>query len=271
GEKWDFVLQADHKKSGAFWMSFMGGLDCENLKAHQFALLVYDEQDDVDDLTLPSNMPPKPEYTVVPPPGLQVNTFNRACYDDLICVADLRSPYPLPEDIKINKADITLYLAFSINFVDNKNYYSIKYYDINSVSEDQQVTTPQINNISNVLPATPLIMSGKTNSQKFCNVDNPPANNSCYGDYCECLHMYKIPLGSIVDLVLIDEGINGPDNHPVHLHGQSYWVLGQNRPNDVPNASITRDQVIQMAKNGELVRNFDHPVVKDTVTIPNGG
>ncbi|KAK8720077.1 hypothetical protein OTU49_013595, partial [Cherax quadricarinatus] len=69
GEKWDFVLQADHKKSGAFWMSFMGGLDCENLRAHQFALLVYDEQDDVDDLTLPSNMPPKPEYTVVPPPG----------------------------------------------------------------------------------------------------------------------------------------------------------------------------------------------------------
>ncbi|KAG7173014.1 laccase-11-like, partial [Homarus americanus] len=248
GERWDVVISADNSKSGAFWMSFMGGVDCAVTEAHQFALLEYEELG----------------FTQ------QVNSINSACYNDLICVADLRSPEPLPRDLRKEEANFTFYLAFEMNRIHNPHFYSRMYYDFHSMMEDQQIPTPQINNLSYVAPATPLILGGGKR-ERVCNAESHPSTKNCQDEYCECLHMYKIPLGSTVEMVLIDEGQFGDENHPIHLHGQSFWVLGQDRPNDVVDASITRDQVIEMDRTGQLHRNFDHPVYKDTVTIPDGG
>lgn len=59
----------------------MGGVDCAETEAHQFALLEYEEygppikgrldnrQQHIDDFTLLRTMPPKPRFTEVPPPG----------------------------------------------------------------------------------------------------------------------------------------------------------------------------------------------------------
>lgn len=73
------------------------------------------------------------------------------------------------------------------------------------VDEDQQIPTPQINNLSFVHPATPLLLGGGS-ELTACNAESPPVGRSCHDDYCECLHLYTIPLDAIVDLVLIDEG-----------------------------------------------------------------
>lgn len=73
------------------------------------------------------------------------------------------------------------------------------------VNEEQQIPTPQINNLSFVHPATPLLLGGGAD-ETTCTADSPPLGRSCHDDYCECLHLYRIPLGATVDLVLIDEG-----------------------------------------------------------------
>lgn len=62
-------------------MSFMGGVDCAVTSAHQFALLEYESPGPVEgsgsaraqnmeDDALLLNMPPKPHFTEVPPPGI---------------------------------------------------------------------------------------------------------------------------------------------------------------------------------------------------------
>lgn len=283
GERWDVVVKASDDKSGTFWISFMGGVDCAETEAHQFALLEYEEfgptaqakvdnrQQHIDDFTLLSMMPPKPKFTDAPPAGTQVNSINSACYDDLICVANLRSPDPLPDEVRTPKADYTFYLAFEMRRIHNAHFYSRMYYDFDLMLEDQQIPTPQINNLSFVQPATPLILSGGKSEEPLCNADLPLPGRTCHDDYCECLHMYSIPLGSTVDMVLIDEGQYGDENHPIHLHGEYFWVLGQDRPVDVVDTNITRNQVMDMDQNGLIIRNLDHPIYKDTVTIPDGG
>ena len=75
------------------------------------------------------------------------------------------------------------------------------------VSEEQQIPTPQINNLSFVSPATPLLLGGASEGN-ICNAESPPIGRSCHDDHCECLHLYTIPLGATVELVLIDEGRN---------------------------------------------------------------
>lgn len=287
GERWDVVLQAEHGKSGLFWISFMGGVDCEVTAAHQFALLEYEDvgfvggQDTIlrgnprlrgstRNINFQRTLDRKPEYTMVPPPGVQVNSINSACSNDLRCVASLRSPHPMPEEARVPVANLTLYLAFEMRRIHNDHFYSQAYYNFDLMGEDQQIPTPQINNLSFLHPATPLLLGGGL-EHTVCNAENPPVGRSCHDDYCECLHMYTIPLNSIVDLVLIDEGQYGDENHPVHLHGEYFWVLAQDRPNDVPDTNITRSQVIELDRQGKIVRNLVNPPYKDTVTLPDGG
>nr|XP_053655696.1 uncharacterized protein LOC128704618 [Cherax quadricarinatus] len=155
GERWDFVISAHSSKSGAFWMSFMGGIDCADNRVHQFAVLEYENQvplltntyytrrKHVDAARLRSNLSPRPEYSEVPPAGRQVNSVNSACYNDRVCVSDLRSPYSMPNDLRSPRADVTIYLAFSVRFINNDHYYSKIYYDINSVAEISVSPTPR--------------------------------------------------------------------------------------------------------------------------------
>ena len=71
--------------------------------------------------------------------------------------------------------------------------------------DDDQVPSPQVNNISNTDPLTPLLLAAQE-PQKVCHSDSMPDGKTCHNDFCECLHLLKIPLGDTVDIVLIDEG-----------------------------------------------------------------
>ncbi|XP_050695782.1 uncharacterized protein LOC126985218 [Eriocheir sinensis] len=282
GERWDVVLQADLEKSGFFWISFVGLVDCMETQAHQYALLEYE------DLAGPQQtrgsarwrgsrqgqlqQPQKPAGAVSPlhTEVEQINTVNSACSPTKQCVADMRSPDPMPAEARTPSANITLYLAFEMRRTHNPHFYSRSYYNFDLMSDEQRIPTPQINNLSFVHPATPLLLGGGA-GETACTAESPPLGRSCHEDYCECLHLYRIPLGATVDLVLIDEGQYGDENHPIHLHGQYFWVLAQGRPNDVPDAAITRDEVIALDHQGRITRNLVNPPYKDTVTIPDGG
>lgn len=61
-----------------------------------------------------------------------------------------------------------------------------------------------IDEISYMSPPAPLISQyDDINPEQFCNGDNRP--ESC-GENCMCTHKIDIPLNSVVEVVLVDEG-----------------------------------------------------------------
>lgn len=55
--------------------------------------------------------------------------------------------------------------------------------------------------------------------------------------------------------------------HQLHLHGYTFAVLGWGELG----RNLTRKQVINLDKEGQLKRNFVKPPLKDTVSVPKGG
>jgi L-ascorbate oxidase len=59
-----------------------------------------------------------------------------------------------------------------------------------------------------------------------CNDDTKanvcPANTT----YCSCIHVLEVDLNDLVEVILVDEGFTYQTNHPLHLHGQSFALMG---------------------------------------------
>ncbi|XP_010104683.2 laccase-4 [Morus notabilis] len=70
--------------------------------------------------------------------------------------------------------------------------------------------------------------------------------------------LYRLAYKSTVQLVLQDTGMITPENHPIHLHGFNFFVVGKGLGNFNPN----KDQ-----KNFNLV----DPVERNTIGVPSGG
>lgn len=61
-----------------------------------------------------------------------------------------------------------------------------------------------VDEISYLTPPAPLISQYQDiNPEQFCNGDNRPAD--C-GQNCMCTHKIDVPLNSIVEIVIVDEG-----------------------------------------------------------------
>ncbi|XP_063967367.1 uncharacterized protein LOC129279215 [Lytechinus pictus] len=90
----------------------------------------------------------------------------------------------------------------------------------------------------------------------------------CAEEYCECAQVITVELGETVEIVLIDEGVPFSASHPFHLHGYSFYVVGQEKLN----SSTSLQEVMQLDQTGDgLPRNLDHAPLKDTVIVPDGG
>lgn len=77
-------------------------------------------------------------------------------------------------------------------------YFSVK-------NRREQVYTPQFNHISMKMPSVPLLSQRDSiSSDMFC--DHKSLTNCTDNVQCECTNVIKIPLGDVVELILIDEG-----------------------------------------------------------------
>lgn len=56
-------------------------------------------------------------------------------------------------------------------------------------------------------------------------------------------------------------------NHPFHLHGNAFRVIGMERLN----SSVDLEQVQELDRQGKLKRRLLRAPKKDTVTVPDGG
>ncbi|KAI4356011.1 hypothetical protein L6164_000065 [Bauhinia variegata] len=123
-----------------------------------------------------------------------------------------------------------------------------------------------INNVTFVMPTTALLQAHYFNIKGVFTTDfpskpphvfnytgTPPNLNTTSGT-----KVYRLPYNATVQLVLQDTGIIAPENHPVHLHGFNFFIIGKG----IGNYNPTKDQ---------NKFNLVDPVERNTVGVPSGG
>ena len=156
------------------------------------------------------------------------------------------------------------------------------------MEKNHRLFTPQINHISlRMPPSPPLSQYDDIPAGVLCN-ESTVAN--CQNEFCDCTYTLQIPLGSLVELILIDEGnaksrsrryyflytyyyfparsgVTFDATHPFHIHGAAFHVVAMERVA----SNVTREQIETMDRNGLIKRNLVDAPVKDTVAVPDGG
>lgn len=89
----------------------------------------------------------------------------------------------------------------------------------------------------------------------FNYTGTPPSKNL---RTTEGTKVYRLMYNSTVQLVMQDTGIILPENHPVHLHGFNFFVVGKGLGNYNP-------------KKDPKKFNLVDPVERNTVGVPSGG
>lgn len=130
--------------------------------------------------------------------------------------------------------------------------------------QTNRLYTPQLNHISMKMPSSPLLIS-RPSADNFCNSSS--IDEECEEGYCECSHVLSVKLNSVVEVIILDEGVTFDANHPFHLHGHSFRVVGMRRLAN----ETTIDEVKAFDEAGLLKRNLKNAPIKDTVTVPDGG
>ncbi|XP_038881079.1 laccase-4-like [Benincasa hispida] len=124
-----------------------------------------------------------------------------------------------------------------------------------------------INNVTFVMPTTALLQAHYFNINGVFTTDfpaNPPHVFNYTGSGPSNLQttrgtkLYKLKFNQTVELVLQDTGIIAAENHPVHLHGFNFFVVGRGIGNYDP-------------KNDPKSFNLVDPVERNTVGVPSGG
>lgn len=124
-----------------------------------------------------------------------------------------------------------------------------------------------VNNVSFVMPTTALLEAHYFNISGIFTTDfpgkpahvfnftgSPPKNMQTTNG----TKLYRLRYNSTVELVLQDTGIIAPENHPVHLHGFNFFIVGRGIGNYNP-------------KKDPNNFNLLDPVERNTLSVPNGG
>ncbi|KAK3090802.1 hypothetical protein FSP39_014772 [Pinctada imbricata] len=256
GERYDFVLHTN-MSVGNYWIRIRGEGDCNVKRAHQHAILRYDGSDMEEPIEGKG-------YEASYRNGTKLNPWNKKGTDELIPVTRLHSHLPNDEALR-ETPDKKFYLRMDFYRIDNYRFHDPDLYPLESVV-GTELLTPQINYITTILPPAPVLTQlNDVPKELFCNEDT--VNKNCTEEFCECVHVLKVDLNDVVEFIVVDEGKIWDANHPMHLHGYSYRVIGMDRLN----SSTTLEQVKKLDEAGLLHRNFNYSVAKDTVTVPDGG
>ncbi|KAJ7964130.1 Laccase [Quillaja saponaria] len=124
-----------------------------------------------------------------------------------------------------------------------------------------------INNVTFVMPQISLLQAHFFNISGVFTDDfpaNPPRVYNFTGTQLVNLRttkgtrLYRLAYNSTVQLVLQDTGMITPENHPLHLHGYNFFVVGNGQGNYNPKKDPNNFNLID-------------PVERNTVGVPSGG
>ncbi|KAF7845398.1 laccase-4-like isoform X1 [Senna tora] len=124
-----------------------------------------------------------------------------------------------------------------------------------------------VNNVTFVMPNTALLQAHYFNTPGVFTTDfpgNPPHVFNYSGSPPKNLQtqsgtkLYRVGYNETVQVVMQDTGIIAPENHPVHLHGFNFFVVGRGVGNYDPNKDPNKFNLVD-------------PVERNTVGVPSGG
>uniref|UniRef100_W8B7R7 L-ascorbate oxidase n=1 Tax=Ceratitis capitata TaxID=7213 RepID=W8B7R7_CERCA len=270
GERFDFILNAN-QPIGNYWIRFKGLMDCSDqfTSAFQVGILHYEGAGDEE----PNGVlgwQHKAE-------GIELNAMNRGSgHPDSLTAAEMTA-LPIYDTVPgVDRdalkpvADYKFFVYYDFYAKDNPDFHPSDYYSFNdTMGSTNKVYTPQLNHISLKFPPMALMAErNNVDDSLFCNETSLAQQGiDCRKEFCHCHHVLQVPLNSVVELIVIDEGFTYDANHPFHLHGNAFRVVGLERLG----ANVTVEMVKQLDRYNLLKRNLDRPPVKDTVTIPDGG
>ncbi|CAK9804050.1 LCC4 [Anthophora quadrimaculata] len=268
GERYDFVLNTN-QKPGAYWIQLRGLDSCSSDRIQQLAILQYEGAS-----TTPNTK--EPTYDNPLPPGVALNLAANGCgvsRSNQVCLSEIRHAMPVDPGILKEKPDVKLVLPIGFFKYQAKEMFVPNTYRNFLVPSANSVVVETLNNISSSSPtAPPLSQLEDVSDEMFCNGDNLPAN--CKSEVCTCIHLIKIPLNSIVEIVLVDEFNSKYVRHPFHLHGFAFHVMGMGQPLGPTSDNSTRmtvDYFNELEMNNKIARNYNSPPSKDNVPVPNNG
>lgn len=257
GERLDFILHAN-QETGNFWIRAKGKADCKGNKVSQTAILRYKGARNESPLG-------SIEYGDMGRKGKVLkNGKNSKSGITALPIAQLDSL--APEDVTSTRPpDVKHYLEMDFKRIDNYHYQHPELYPINQIKNAHHLFTTQINNISYINPSSPMLTQYNDVPQdKYCNANT---TQDCDMEFCECVHKLDVTLGHVVELVLINNGFTMNSMHPMHLHGQYFRVVALEKIG----SSLSTAQVKQMDEDGKITRKLHRPILKDTITVPDGG
>ncbi|XP_076394331.1 uncharacterized protein LOC100880706 [Megachile rotundata] len=264
GERYDFVLNANQPK-GAYWIQLRGIGECDEIKLQESAILSY-----VGGSAVPATK--EPTYSSPLYEGRVLNSMDLDCKRH-VCVNDLKQATAIDSDILQKEPDVKLIVPIGVVNYSPAEFFKPNEYKNFLVARRDLVITGTLNNISLVLPPSPpLSQSNDVPRNAVCNSDNKPPE--CRSEVCSCTHVIKVPLNSVVEIIVVDEFRAGDVHHPFHLHGYTFHVMGMDQPLG-PYTDNTRAMTVkyyeQLESENKVVRNFQSPPSKDTYAIPNNG
>ncbi|KAL4713687.1 hypothetical protein ACJJTC_004218 [Scirpophaga incertulas] len=259
GERYDFILEANNEIEN-YWIRFRGLMDCDErfTKAKQVGVLHYEG-------AMENEPPGDPTWEELHNEGMQLNALNKGEEDeDTISVADMRSLAGYDDSLR-EIPDYQFYIAYDFYAKNNSHFHRSPYYGYYQVPNPKnRLYTPQLNHISMKMPSSPLLLA-RPSPENFCNSSS--IDKHCQESYCECSHVLSVKLNSVVEIIILDEGVTFDANHPFHLHGHSFRVVGMRRLAN----ETTIEEIKAFDEAGLLKRNLKNAPIKDTVTVPDGG
>ncbi|XP_076673352.1 uncharacterized protein LOC143371730 [Andrena cerasifolii] len=262
GERFDFVVHANRDVDN-YWIVVRGLMDCDErfTKAYQVAVLRYEgaiEEEPKAQVTYERETNDSSDRR-------QLNALNKGTETNgSVSIPMLRA---MDKNDKSNtkEPDYQFYVSYDFYKKDNPHFHRSKLYGFNQVKDTKRVLTPQLNHISMRLPPVPLLSQRDSiDPSEFCNASTV---QGCERDYCSCTHVLQVALDSVVEIVLVDEGLAYDANHPFHLHGYQFRVIAMERIG----RNVTVETVKRLDDEGLIRRHLDHAPLKDTVTVPDGG
>ncbi|XP_014219306.1 laccase-5-like [Copidosoma floridanum] len=269
GERYDFVIEANQEIDN-YAMFFLGTVECLKYQTYQVAILHYKGA-------------PDHELTNEPTPGAtlsaessgisnnrELNPFDMGTETPgAYSVATLYSAEP-DDDSVLRDPDYKFYITYDLYEIDNLYHHRTDLYGYYQVRKEHRKRTFQLNHITLKIPSHPLqtqydrVTQSDDKSSAFCN--SSTVSDDCHFKFCECIHVLQVKLGSVVEVVIIDEGVLNI-THPMHLHGSHFRVVAMEKMGD----TVTLEQVKERDRAGTIQRKLSGAPCKDTVGIPSGG
>ncbi|KAK9511421.1 hypothetical protein O3M35_000082 [Rhynocoris fuscipes] len=253
GDRFDVIIEAKNKID-SYWILARGVGPCNS--SMQLAVLKYEGAYKAPNSNLPLDNPH----------GVTLNPTNPTCNKSTeMCLTQLSAPVPAPPQV-VNEKCPRLLLQFGFHFYAKSELFQSGTYNPFFEPADTLLVRAQINSITNRFAPSPLLSQyNDIPDEAFCD-------RKCHEEdvECTCLNVYKVKLGTVVDLIIADTAKYDRNGlmHPFHLHGYNFYVL---KEGVFSNGMKQGLREINKWLDNEGMMTRPDAIKKDTIGIPSGG